>query len=155
MIKLSDIIKSGGNAKINRFINRYVLSKKEKKDIVDKIKNNKHSSSGNVIKHVPKYYIIKDGVSDDIREAITAYGSTAKVERNGKYYITIIMGAVDNHSYNTVGISFNPLYFKPDDEGDMLYIDSLEDFYIQMSGSDAEILQCVERITEEEYYKID
>lgn len=39
MIKLSDIIKSGGgNAKINRFINRYVLSKKEKKDIINGIK---------------------------------------------------------------------------------------------------------------------
>lgn len=41
MIKLSDIIKSGGgNAKINRFINRYVLSKKEKKDIIETIKTN-------------------------------------------------------------------------------------------------------------------
>lgn len=46
MIKLSDIIKSGGgNAKINRFINRYVLSKKEKKDIIDGIKEGGESSS--------------------------------------------------------------------------------------------------------------
>lgn len=45
MLKLSDIIKSGGgNAKINRFINRYVLSKKEKKDIVDEIKTISSSS---------------------------------------------------------------------------------------------------------------
>ena len=39
MIKLSDIIKSGGgNAKINRFINKYVLSKKEKKDVIEAVK---------------------------------------------------------------------------------------------------------------------
>ena len=48
MIKLSDIIKSGGgNAKINRFINRYVLSKKEKKDIVEAIKENNDGENQN------------------------------------------------------------------------------------------------------------
>lgn len=48
MIKLSDIIKSGGgNAKINRFINRYVLSKKEKKDIVEAVKESEKGSSSN------------------------------------------------------------------------------------------------------------
>lgn len=55
MFKLSDIIKSGGgNAKINRFINRYVLSKKEKKDIINGIKESEGSSSE--IKY--KYYSI-------------------------------------------------------------------------------------------------
>lgn len=59
MIKLSDIIKSGGgNAKINRFINRYVLSKKEKKDIINEIKEGGGSSSINENK---KYFkAIKD-----------------------------------------------------------------------------------------------
>lgn len=57
MIKLSDIIKSGGgNAKINRFINRYVLSKKEKKDIVEAIKEG--GKSENVKKEYEYYRII-------------------------------------------------------------------------------------------------
>lgn len=45
MYKLSDIISKGGNNdKINKFINRYVVSKKEKEDIIEAIKN-KNSSS--------------------------------------------------------------------------------------------------------------
>lgn len=53
MIKLSDIIKSGGgNAKINRFINRYVLSKKEKKDIINEIKE----GGGSSISENKKYF---------------------------------------------------------------------------------------------------
>ena len=48
MIKLSDIIKSGGgNAKINRFINKYVLSKKEKKDVISAIKENSDGENQN------------------------------------------------------------------------------------------------------------
>lgn len=60
MIKLSDIIKSGGgNAKINRFINRYVLSKKEKKDIVNEIKT-KGSSSDGSLNNAVYYKAIKE-----------------------------------------------------------------------------------------------
>lgn len=47
MYKLKDIIASGGgNNKINKFINKYVLSKKEKKEIIKEIKENKGSNIG-------------------------------------------------------------------------------------------------------------
>ena len=48
MYKLKDIITSGGsNAKINKSIDRYILSKKEKKDIIKNIKNIKNNSQNN------------------------------------------------------------------------------------------------------------
>ena len=63
MIKLSDIIKSGGgNAKINRFINRYVLSKQEKKDIVEAIKENGNNNSNNQSPYEYYEYITIDDI---------------------------------------------------------------------------------------------
>lgn len=49
MYKLKDIIaSSGSNAKINKSIDRYVLSKKEKKDIIKQIQNKGGSSSSDI-----------------------------------------------------------------------------------------------------------
>ena len=46
MFKLIDIIKGGGsNPKLNKFLNRYVISKKEKTNIIKEIKNSKGGSS--------------------------------------------------------------------------------------------------------------
>ena len=57
MIKLKEIIKSGGgNAKINRFINRYVLSKKEKNEIINEIKNIKGNGSSSSVSQYDEYY---------------------------------------------------------------------------------------------------
>lgn len=47
MYKLKDIIASGGkNPKINKAIDRYELSNKEKKDIIDEVKNISCSGGG-------------------------------------------------------------------------------------------------------------
>lgn len=55
MYKLKDIIaSSGSNAKINKSIDRYVLSKKEKKDIIKNIKDisqNNNSSTQDIFKY--------------------------------------------------------------------------------------------------------
>lgn len=65
MIKLSDIIKSGGgNAKINRFINRYVINKKEKKDIIKEIKNSKGGSSDVIYVGLKKPFLDNEDISD-------------------------------------------------------------------------------------------
>lgn len=46
MFKLIDIIKRGGsNPKLNKFLNRYVISKKEKTNLIKEIKNSKGGSS--------------------------------------------------------------------------------------------------------------
>lgn len=46
MFKLIDIIKGGGsNPKLNKFLNRYVISKKEKTNLIKLIKNSKGGSS--------------------------------------------------------------------------------------------------------------
>lgn len=46
MFKLIDIIKGGGsNPKLNKFLNRYVISKKEKTNLIKEIKNSKGGSS--------------------------------------------------------------------------------------------------------------
>ena len=71
MIKLSDIIKSGGgNAKINRFINRYVLSKKEKKDIIDGIKEGGGSSSNDIVYYKSIVDELDNGYGRDLMDTL-------------------------------------------------------------------------------------
>lgn len=63
MYKLKDIIKSGGaNAKINRFINKYILSKDEKKDVIKEIKNSKGGSSDSL------YFIVDTNTTQGTEE---------------------------------------------------------------------------------------
>ena len=152
MIKLSDIIKSGGgNAKINQFINKYVINKKEKKNIIKEIKECKGSSSGSYSKYITKYYRFKEGISDEVTQ-FAAYGSTIKIDRDGDISITftIELTGADN-TIKMLGFSFNPLYTEI--VGTKMYIDSFEE--LVDNGGFSEMKQYVERITEEEYYKID
>lgn len=66
MYKLKDIIKSGGgNAKINRFINKYILSKDEKKDVIKEIKNSKGGSSDSLY-----FMTINKNMTEDIQNAL-------------------------------------------------------------------------------------
>ena len=151
MIKLKEIIKSGGgNTKINRFINRYVLSKKEKNEIINEIKNIKGngSSSGSSIKYVPKYYSIKEDIPDEYRE-IVLFGSTVKYKCNNKLYINPT-STITGDSLTLVGVSFNPIHTEITNG----YVDSIEELLIILGKSEL-VLSYIERITEKEYYKID
>lgn len=153
MIKLSDIIKSGGgNAKINRFINRYVLSKKEKKDIVNEIKTKGSSSGGSSIKYIPKYYSIEKSFPDGLKDFLSAFVSTIKEDYNGKMYISSVL-SINDSSLTLIGFSFNPIYVEL--FGVNRYVDSIEDLCTFLEGDVDLILQNIKRITEEEYYKID
>lgn len=92
MIKLKEIIKSGGgNAKINRFINRYVLSKKEKKDIINEIKNIKSnsSSSGNFSKYAPRYFSIDFNIADEGWKYLLTTDDIDNLIKNSNIFITI------------------------------------------------------------------
>lgn len=64
MYKLKDIIASGGsNVKINKIINRYILSKKEKKDVINVIKeggNSGGSDNSSVENEVLYYKVIEN-----------------------------------------------------------------------------------------------
>ena len=66
-------------------------------------------------------------------------------------YINPTMFAQDS-SITVVGFSFNPLYMEIN--GTNMYIDSIEELLIIMGVSEL-ILSYIQRITEEEFYKID
>lgn len=119
MIKLSDIIKSGGNAKINRFINRYVLSKKEKKDIINEIKNNGSSSVNENIKY---FKTVKD--TKEISD-VHVFINPRLSDRYGEYPIknptyTIVDGPTTIYLYH---IDFNSVLFMYMDGGVVQYND--------------------------------
>lgn len=67
MYKLKDIITSGGsNTKINKSIDRYILSKKEKKDIIKNIKDNFQNNNSSTLtkgkKILSEYYYFNLGL---------------------------------------------------------------------------------------------
>lgn len=103
MFKLIDIIKGGGsNPKLNKFLNRYVISKKEKTNLIKEIKNSKGGSSSDSL-----YFIIyKNSSTSDITNSealgvITNACSGANVGTGGyTYFINVPMlcmflGAID------------------------------------------------------------
>lgn len=92
MFKLIDIIKGGGsNPKLNKFLNRYVISKKEKTNLIKEIKNSKGGSSDSL------YFIIykNNSLASNIFESsalsiITNAFSGANVGTGGyTYFINV------------------------------------------------------------------
>ena len=80
------------------------------------------------------------------------YSSNAKINRDGDISITFSMEVIaDANDIKMLGFSFNPLHAEV--LGTKIYIDSFEEFLDNAELS--EIKQYIERITEEEYYKID
>jgi len=173
MIKLSDIIKSRrGNPKIKRFINRYVLSKKEKKDIINEIKT-KGSSSGSSSKYAPRYFSIDFekadetwidlfNVNNDTYKVLQPF-STVKIADDGlplitQYGTVAPITYVKAFSYipccipNYLHEEFNLPY-----KGIVTFEQCIE--IINIIGSGIGIPQItldgITEITEEEYYKID
>ena len=172
MIKLSDIIKSGGgNEKLNRFINRYVLSKKEKKDIINEIKT-KGSSSGGSSKYAPRYFSIDWAkcseewlkVFDIANDTYIGMQPFASVKvSHGEIVIISSYGTFSDAVSAVKAFSYIPCYAKnvglpfniPTDiftfEQCIEVINSL----LPMMGQSILTLDGITEITEEEYYKID
>lgn len=107
------------------------------------------SSNGSSIKYVPKYYRFKEDTPDEYTQ-MAVYGSTVKINRNGDISIECTFEIVGSSIIKALEFSFNPLYTVPDET--KMYIDSFEE--LADNGGFSEIKQYIERITEEEYYKI-
>ena len=178
MIKLKEIIKSGGgNAKINRFINRYVLSKKEKNEIINEIKNIKGngSSSGSSSKYAPRYYSIDwDKCSEDWNKMLNiniedidtlafTIGATYKILPEDGYVIIRAYPNIATHSTKVTAFSMLSLRVKIPVFGNTFISNNLKesiiilnDFFKTYLGIDINLtMEGITEITEEEYYKID
>ena len=172
MIKLKEIIKSGGgNAKINRFINRYVLSKKEKNEIINEIKNIKGngSSSGSYIKYIPRYFSV------DWSKCSEGWLKIFESNNNQYFFLQpfatvkcvkdemVIINAYGVSSDNVLlvkAFSYIPCCFKGDfiiHNGIFTFEQCIEAINIILSTQNMPILtlEGITEITEEEYYKID
>ncbi len=85
MFKLIDIIKGGGsNPKLNKFLNRYVISKKEKTNLIKEIKNSKGGSSSTNFPYKISYFKVNNAYWEDIAQLINGmYPMIASINVNG------------------------------------------------------------------------
>ena len=91
MFKLIDIIKgSGSNPKLNKFLNRYVISKKEKTNLIKEIKNSKGGSSDSLYFIIYKNSSTSDIINSEALNIITNACSGANVGTGGyTYFINV------------------------------------------------------------------
>lgn len=156
MLKLSDIIKSGGgNAKINRFVNRYILSKKEKKDIVEAIKE-----GGNNLQNESdiEYYATTDQQLFDLGEismlimwCVALIKYTTKYDNEPTNFYITGYGMMEQHSKNIkdmYGIAYCPMF--DDNNGIVL---TFKDFCSSLDISDEDFNKAFTKISKEEFYK--
>ena len=159
MYKLKDIIASGGgNNKINKFINKYVLSKKEKKEIIKEIKENKGGSGGSCEEKEWLYYKLNRETNKDMFLSMN----------NFLYNLYL---AVYDKGIVTETISYYSQY--PYDDSDYAgYIRLPKQDFINVSWTDSKtfnqgiadkkyfkqimlmLFPDIEEITKEEYYSI-
>lgn len=107
MFKLIDIIKGGGsNPKLNKFLNRYVISKKEKTNLIKEIKNSKGGSSDSLYFIIYKNSSTSDIIGSDALGVITNACSGANVETVGyTYFINVPI------AYMFLGPTYQPEKF--------------------------------------------
>ena len=162
MYKLKDIIKSGrGNAKINRFINRYILSRDEKKDVIQEIKNSKGDNSSTTYNRY--YRLIKpldDSVVNAIQLLMKKNSNILKVEYNGNYKYAIasvfsedISGNPDIKAFQFTPVLMGYIY------GDSRLCKDINDFiYLygltNNNSSLLPILDYIEEITADEFFNL-
>lgn len=121
----------GGNNKINKFINRYILSKKEKKDIINELKDNNstNQSSSGLIKY---WKVDCNNLTDEEKTALrnlvkslgTKSGSTS-YQGNYPLILSVInfAGAYTSTGYGIVGN--NPSTPKITEEGFLFASDQI------------------------------
>lgn len=111
MYKLKDIIaSSGSNAKINKSIDRYVLSKKEKKDIIKNIKDISQNNNSSTAQHPfeERYYFDLSNIENkqELVDGLLSLDENASFETDVN---VIIKGVIDNtilYSVDPVSASF-------------------------------------------------
>ena len=162
MYKLKDIIKSGGgNAKINRFINKYILSRDEKKDVIKEIQNSKGDNSSTIYNRY--YRLIKpldDSVGNAIQLLINKNSNIFKVDFNGNYKYTIasvfsgdISGNPDIKAFQFTPVLMGYMY------GDFRLCKDINDFIylyglVHDNSSLLSILDYIEEITADEFFNL-
>ena len=162
MDKLKDIIKSaGGNAKINRFINKYILSRDEKKDVIKEIQNSKGDNSSTTYN---RYYRLIKPIDNIIANAIQLLfaknSNIIKVEYNGNYEYAItsvfsgdISGDPDIKAFQFTPVLMDYIY------GDRRLCKDINDFiYLYGLTNDNSlllpILDYIEEITADEFFNL-
>ena len=147
MYKLKDIISSRGrNPKINKALDRYELSKDEKKDIINTIKMcNKNSDIEGLSEW--KYYDIKD--IDTTRR--TAWGSLSAIAKFNAGSSIVIMpplaSYLDNISVTPVAVAINTQARLITEDADILLGELITNVYLP-----TDLL--VTEITKEEFYNL-
>lgn len=103
MYKLKDIISSGGtNPKINKAIDRYELSKDEKKDIINSIKNVQQGGEGNADGDVIKYI---DPSKSQLAAGLLESAIFIKLQlEEGVIILPMSFYVANKDSYNVVGV---------------------------------------------------
>lgn len=140
MFKLIDIIKGGGsNPKLNKFLNRYVISKKEKTNLIKEIKNSKGGNSSSDM----EYYKV-DGMPTSSVIALYKIKNSNGIK---------IQGVAEERSEYTKAIAYAPI-----SHNGVIY-NNLKDVFIAMSEGVTEeeieeMFSMFTPITKEEFYDL-
>lgn len=162
MFKLIDIIKGGGsNPKLNKFLNRYVISKKEKTNLIKEIKNSKGGNSSTTYNRYYRFIKpIDDVISEGLGLIINYTSAFFKAEYDGPYNYFISSG-MSGDITNIAAIKafqFTPVvagYIY----GDVRLAKDIEDFiylYGQINPADKLllVLDYIEEITADEFFNL-
>lgn len=162
MFKLIDVIKGGGsNPKLNKFLNRYVISKKEKINLIKEIKNSKGGSS---TIHTRYYKFIKPAeqvIGDSLGILLIHNSPFLKVESDTQY--NYVIGSMHSGTLNLENPTIIKAFqFTPvvtgNINGEYRLAKDIEDFiylYKLANATDlSPILDYIEEITAEEFFDL-
>ena len=164
MFKLIDIIKGGGsNPKLNKFLNRYVISKKEKTNLIKEIKNSKGGSSSTTYNRYYKFIKPIDNTIEKALEILLPYTSPfIKVESDTRH--NYIVGCVFSGQINLEDLTkLKAFQFTPAIAGyiygEIRLAKDIEDFihlYGLVNPADKllPILDYIEEITADEFFNL-
>ena len=160
MYKLKDIISSGGtNPKINKAIDRYELSKDEKKDIISTIKTNVPQSGGSGGGLKVEYLDLTNVKSDTMPLAalLGTFGYCAKVEAGGlKKIVSLNALLAELGGQNVLTLPFYACQINFDAiygvNKDGTYVKN-KDVILTLGLSQSDV-DSIPRLTEEEFYTI-
>lgn len=147
MYKLKDIISSGGtNPKINKAIDRYELSKDEKKDIINTIKNAQQGGGDISSTSSLEYWNVNN--SDKVLGEIGMLFIQMRYDYNGELYIASMIDYHKSKTGTVYAISIDrTMKIMMDSET----ITTVGEFLVSNGLSDFSALGWI-KITEEEFY---
>lgn len=150
MYKLKDIISSGGtNPKINKAIDRYELSKDEKKDIINTIKNTQQGDEVSSLEYIRQEDLSESSIA--INHLMRQGAQFIKVKFNNQIAISpagLLFGVpADRLELIALGIDFNAKVIATN-----VFMTFKENLISQ--GVTQEELDAIPRITKEEFYNL-